>query len=56
MILTARDFNLVRDIPKALLEPGFITRMDPKHPCRRRLGSDLVGVFDGKLRFPSIYH
>lgn len=48
-ILTARDFDLVRDIPKTLLEPGLITRMDPENPRRRRFGSSLVRVFDGEL-------
>jgi hypothetical protein len=52
-VLTAWEFDLVRDIPKTLLQPGFITRMDPKYPGPRRLGSHLIGVFDGELRFTS---
>jgi hypothetical protein len=54
-ILTTGDLNLVRNVPETLLEPGFITRMDPEDPCRRRFGPNPVGVFDGKLRFPSSY-
>ncbi|KAJ6101901.1 hypothetical protein N7486_004328 [Penicillium sp. IBT 16267x] len=54
-ILTTRNFDLVRDIPETLLEPGFVTRMDLEDPCCRRFGPNPIGVFDGKLRFSSSY-
>lgn len=32
-ILPAGDFYLIRNLPKTLLEPSFVTRMDPENPC-----------------------
>jgi hypothetical protein len=51
-ILTPGNFNLVRNLPETLLEPGRVTRMDPENPCCWRLASGAVGELDGKLRFP----
>jgi len=52
-VLSARDLDVVCDFPTTLFEPGGVTRMYPENPCLRRLASDLVGVFDGELRFSS---
>lgn len=46
---------MVCNIPETVFEPGFITRIDPENLYRRRFGSNLVRVFDGKLRFPLSY-
>jgi hypothetical protein len=34
-ILAPGDFDLIRNVPKTLLESDFVTRMDPENPCRR---------------------
>ena len=47
---SARNLDVVCDFPTTLFEPGGLARVYPKHPCVRRLATDLVGVFDGELR------
>ena len=49
-VLPARDLDVVCDFRTTLFEPGGVARVYPENPCLRRLASDLVGVFDGKLR------
>ena len=40
------------NIAETFLAAGRITRMNPENPGVRRLLSDTVTVFDGKLSFP----
>ena len=50
----AGDLDVVCDIPTTLFEPGGVACVYPENPCLRRLGSDSVAVFNGKLRL-SLY-
>jgi hypothetical protein len=47
---TIRDLDLVRDFPITLLETGVVACVYPENPCLGGLVSNLVGVFDCKLR------
>lgn len=46
------NLNHVCNISIALLESGRVAGVHPEHPRLWRLFSNLVGIFDGKLRLP----
>ena len=52
-VISVRDLNLVCHVPKTLLEACCVARVDPENPRLRRLFSNPVGIFDGKLRLSS---
>jgi hypothetical protein len=47
-----RDLDLVCNFPTTLLETGCVACVDPENPRPGRSISDLVRVFDSKLRLP----
>ena len=48
-----RDLDMVCNFPITLLETSGVAGMYPENPCLGRLVSNLVGVFNGKLRLSS---
>jgi hypothetical protein len=53
VIFPTRDLDSVCNIPIALFKAGFVAGVDPEDPCLGQSLSDLVCVFDGKLRLTS---
>jgi hypothetical protein len=46
----ASKLNSVRYVLEALLEPGRVAGVDPKHPCFQGPICGAIAVFDGELR------